>query len=474
MLLNVPRSLGRRAAPAAALVGSALALPDAAQAHGIGGVSDLPIPGWLFAWGATAVLVLSFVALGVLWTRPRLEGLGRRDVLSLPRWLDPAAGIAGVAITALVLVSAFAGTTDTATNLAPTFVWVAFWVAVPLAAVVLGDVYTPVDPWRALARLGRRLLRATGRTPRAPRAYPAALGRWPAAAGLVAIGWMELVWLRRDDPRALGWAILAYGALQLAGMARYGIEAWRRNADPFAVYVHIVAHAAPLTTEGRRLVVRAPLSALPRLAVAPGTAAVLCVLIGTTSFDGLSRGSLWLKLNPSVVSFASDLGLGAPAATQAAGTVGLALAIALVVGVYRFGVTGMRRLVRRGESLALSGRFAHTLVPIAVAYVVAHYFSLVTSQGQALAALASDPLGDGADLFGTASMTVNYGLVSAAAVWGVQVVALVTGHVGGLILAHDRALTTFADHRRAMRSQRWMLVVMVGFTSLGLWLLSGG
>jgi hypothetical protein len=58
-------------------------------------------------------------------------------------------------------------------------------------------------------------------------------------------------------------------------------------------------------------------------------------------------------------------------------------------------------------------------------------------------------------------------------VWGVQVVALVAGHVGGLVLAHDRALTTFSSHRRAVRSQRWMLVVMVGFTSLGLWLLSG-
>jgi hypothetical protein len=112
-------------------------------------------------------------------------------------------------------------------------------------------------------------------------------------------------------------------------------------------------------------------------------------------------------------------------------------------------------------------------VPIAVAYVVAHYFSLVAVQGHALAALASDPLGTGANLFGTASMTVDYGLLSAATVWGVQVVALVAGHVGGLVLAHDRALTAFADHRRAMRSQRWMLVVMVGFTSLGLWLLSG-
>jgi hypothetical protein len=466
-------TLRRRATTAGLLAASALALPDAADAHGIGGASDLPIPGWLFAWGATAVLILSFVALGVLWPKPRLEALGRRTAFTLPAWLDPVAGVAGVALTAVVLVSALLGTADTATNLAPTFVWVAFWVAVPLVCVVLGDLYTPLDPWRAIARAASALSRAAGPAPRAVRPYPERLGRWPAVAGLAAIGWAELVWIRRDDPRALGALIVAYGAIQLAGMARYGIAPWRRNADPFAVYVHILAHAAPVAVEGRRVALRAPLSALPGLTVVPGTAATLCVLLGTTSFDGLSRGSLWQQAGPRIASALTDLGLSPAPANQVTGTVGLALAIGLVVAVYRVGVTGMRRLARGAEGDALAGRFAHTLVPIAVAYVVAHYFSLVATQGQALAALASDPLGNGANLFGTASMTVDYGLLSAATVWGVQVVALVAGHVGGLVLAHDRALSTFADHRRAMRSQRWMLVVMVGFTSLGLWLLSG-
>jgi hypothetical protein len=464
----------RRAGLAVLLTGSVLALPDAASAHGIGGASDLPIPGWLFAWGATAVLILSFVALGVLWPKARLESMGRRGAFTLPRFLDPAAALVGLALTALVVVSALAGTTDTATNLAPTFVWVAFWVAVPLASVVLGDFYTALDPWRAIARLAGAASRALGRAPHAVRAYPTALGRWPAAAGLVVIGWMELVWLRRDDPRALGLVILAYGAIQLAGMARYGIVAWRRNADPFAVYTHILSHASPVVVENRRLALRAPLSGLPSLADAPGTVAVMVVLIGTTSFDGLSRGTLWAKIGPQLGTFGGDLGLSTPIANQVTGTIGLLLALALVASVYRVGVVGMQRLVRVGHQRdAMAGRFAHTLVPIAVAYVVAHYFSLVAVQGQALASLASDPLGDGANIFGTASLTVNYALLSAGTVWAVQVIALVAGHVGGLVLAHDRALTTFPDHRRAMRSQRFMLVVMVGFTSLGLWLLSG-
>src|SRR3954465_11396340 len=444
----------------ALLTASVLVLPDAASAHGIGGASDLPIPGWLFAWGATAVLILSFVALGVLWPKPRLESMPRRFAFTLPRFAEPAAAIAGLALTTLVVVSALFGTTDTATNLAPTFVWVAFWVAVPLATVVLGDFYTALDPWRTIARV-------TGLGSRTARAYPVRLGRWPAAFGLALIGWMELVWLRRDDPRALGVVILAYGAIQLAGMARYGIESWRRNAHPFAVYTHVRSHASPVVVEDRRVSFRAPLSGLPSLTAAAGTVGVMVVLIGTTSFDGLSRGTLWAKIGPQIGTLGGDLGLSTPIANEVTGTIGLFLALALVAGVYRVGITGMQRLVRVGHQRdAMAGHFAHTLVPIAVAYVVAHYFSLVALQGQALFSLASDPLGNGSTLSPTASASVNYALLSAGMIWAVQVIALVAGHVGGLVLAHDRALTTYADHRRAVRSQRYMLVGRVGFPRL--------
>src|SRR3954470_10032089 len=462
----------RRAGLAALLTGFVLALPDAASAHGIGGATDLAIPGWLFAWAGTAVLILSFVALGILWPEARFEAMRPRPAPTLPRALEPLAALAGLVLTGIVVYSGLAGTADAGANLAPTFVWVAFWVAVPLATVVVGDFYTALDPWRTIARLAAAASAALGR---APRAYPEKVGRWPAAAGLGVIAWMELVWVKRDDPRALGAVILAYGAIQLAGMARYGIVAWRRNADRFAVYTHVLSHAAPVVVDAdRRVSLRAPLSGLPALEAAAGTVAVMVVLIGTTSFDGLSRGTLWTKAGPQLGTFFGDLGVSTRIANQLTGTIGLALALALVAGVYRVGIVGMQRLVRvSDERDAMAGRFAHTLVPIAVAYVVAHYFSLVAVQGQALVPLASDPLGDGSNIFGTGSMSVNYALLSAGTIWAVQVLALVSGHVGGLLLAHDRALTTFSDHRRAMRSQRFMLVVMVGFTSLGLWLLSG-
>ena len=132
----------------------------------------------------------------------------------------------------------------------------------------------------------------------------------------------------------------------------------------------------------------------------------------------------------------------------------------------------MRSVSSRYDTPQLTHTFAHTLVPIAFAYALAHYFSLLIWQGQAIGYLASDPLGNGANLFGTSSYQIDYQIISYAAIWYVQVAALVSGHVGGLALAHDRALAIYPDVEEAVRSQYWMLAVMVAFTSFGLWLLS--
>jgi hypothetical protein len=126
-----------------------------------------------------------------------------------------------------------------------------------------------------------------------------------------------------------------------------------------------------------------------------------------------------------------------------------------------------------GDRRNLAASFAHSLIPIALAYVIAHYFGLLSYQGRAAVALASDPLDRGWDLFGTANDAVDYTWISATAIWYVQIVTLVTGHVGGLILAHDRAVARWSDPKLALRSQYWMLAIMVGFTCLALWLLSG-
>jgi hypothetical protein len=151
---------------------------------------------------------------------------------------------------------------------------------------------------------------------------------------------------------------------------------------------------------------------------------------------------------------------------------GLFVAIAIVGAVWWLGTAAMPRDEIGATHRELSRRFAHSLVPIAAAYVVAHYFSLLAYNGQDLWRLASDPLGHGSDLFGGAGRRIDYSILTATAIWYVQAGALVVGHVAALVLAHDRALVVYGSAKAAARSQIVMLVLMVCFTCLGLWLLS--
>ncbi len=463
----------------AAACGLALALPGAAAAHGLVGRQDLPIPRWLFAWGAAVVLVLSFVALAVLWPRPRLEGdQGGRRLLDVPRAVDVVAGALGVAAFAAVVYAGLAGSQSPTSNLAPTVIYVLVWVGIPFASLLLGDVFRAVNPWRAVARaaawVAGRAARGGGDALPAALDYPPWLGRWPAAAGILAFAWVELVATNGSDPSTLAILALIYAGVQLVGMSLFGIDRWSDRADAFGVYFGLFASLAPLRRRGRALEAVRPLSGTAHVAAVPGTVALLCVAIGTTSFDGFSEGPTWSAIAPDLQTALIDLGLTQEGALRLVFTLGLVAMVLLVAAFYRLGVLGMRSVDRAQGAGALGRRFAHSLVPIALAYVVAHYFSLLAYQGQATAYLASDPLGNGSDLFGTAASAIDYSVVSANGIWYVQVGALILGHVAGLVLAHDRALVTWRDPRTASRSQYWMLLVMLGFTSLGLWLLSAG
>lgn len=467
-----------RALAAATVASAALAVagPAVAGAHGLVGRQDLPIPRWLFAWGAAAVLVISFVALATLWPKPRLERVpptaGRR-LLAVPRRpAEIVCGTLGVLAFVAVVYAGFAGTQTETANLAPTSIYVIFWVGFPLLSLLFGDVFRAFNPWRAVGRVAGSLVqRFGGRATPEPLAYPERLGRWPAAVGIMVFAWVELVYSGRYDPSQLATMALAYAAFQLVGMSLYGVQTWTARADAFGVAFNLYGRIAPLHFEGGVLRTRPWLSGLPRLTAVPGTVALLCVMIGTTSFDGFSLGSTWSDLAPRLQDRFVDLGFSLEHALELAFTVGLVAVVLLVSGLYRIGIAGMRSVGGTSSGAELAGRFVHTLVPISLAYVIAHYVSSVLYQGQAMAYLISDPLGDGSDLFGTADRTIDY-FISATGIWYVQVAALVLGHAAGLVLSHDRALVLYRRPRDATRSQYWMLAIMVGFTSLGLWLLS--
>ncbi|MGH2949101.1 MAG: fenitrothion hydrolase [Solirubrobacteraceae bacterium] len=443
-------------------------------AHGIVGRADLPIPVALFGAAAAAVLVVSFLALAAGWSRPRLERVRERPLVRIPLAVEVLLGALGVAAFTVTVYAGLAGTDAQRDNLAPTAVYVGFWVGIPFLSLLFGDVFRLLSPWRALGRVtGWVMRRVAGDDPPEPLPYPERLGHWPAAAGILAFAVCELCWAAARDPAPLAVLMLVYLAIQLVGMSLYGVESWTRRADAFGVWFGLLARLAPLGRRGDgRLVLRPPVAPATGVAALAGTTALLLVGIGSTGFDGAKEGPLFNGLLTDVQDGFAGIGISLGLALELAFVVGLLISVAAVAAIWLLGQSGVPSDELRLSRRELGWRFAHTLVPIAAAYLVAHYFSLLAYSGQDLWRLASDPLGDGSNLFGGAGASIDYSIVSATGIWYVQVGALVAGHVAALVLAHDRALAVYGSPRAATRSQVVMLLVMICFTCLGLWLLS--
>ena len=467
------RQAGGALAVTAGVAASVVAAAPPAAAHGLGGRSDLPLPVWMFTYGAAGALVVSFAALAVFWPTARLEG-GLAGVVLAPavppvtRVLAMAARALGLALFAVIVWAAAFGEADVASNIAPVGVYVVFWVGMILLSALVGDVWRVLSPFDTIAALGQRLRRGSTEDER-QNGSPAAdaetglfnRGYWPAAALLFAFVWLELVYPDGAEPRVLAVAIVGYTAVVLGATARFGRQ-WLRHGEAFGAFFGALALMAPLyADESGRLRLRPPLSGLATLQARPGLEALVLVALGSTTFDGVTRTQLWTDLTD---------GLGKWELTAVA-TLGLAWAVGLVAVTY-FGAIRVMAQMQDRDPAELAGAFIHSLVPIVVAYAVAHYFSLFVFEGQTALALASDPFGRGWDLFGTADRAVDFRAVSTNTIAYVQAVAIVAGHIAGVVVAHDRAIALFGKDR-ASRSQYPLLAAMIAFTVGGLALLLG-
>src|SRR3954447_7802290 len=386
-------------------------------AHGIVGRADLPIPSELFGAAAAVVRVLSFLALASGWTKPRLERVRERALFRLPLAVEVVCGAIGVLVFSVVAYAGLAGTSSQQDNLAPTAVFVGFWVGVPFLSLLIGDWFRLFNPWRAI---GRATGWGAGRLSRGEATevfpYPDRLGHWPAAAGILAFVICELCWATGREPGPLAVLMVIYAVAQLAGQGVYGVEAWSRRGDAFGVWFGLFAMLAPV---GRRpdgrVVVRPPVAGATRLVPVAGTVSLLVIGIGSTGFDGAKEGPLFNGVRPELQDFFTSLGFSLGTGLELAFLVGLLVAIAMVAALWRLGTEGMPRVGAGGlDRAGVSRRFAHTLIPIAAADLVAHSFSLLAYNGQDLWRLASDPLGDGSDLFGGAGPGIHDSVPSAA------------------------------------------------------------
>lgn len=438
-------------------------------AHGLGGSTDLPIPATYVLIGGAWALSISFAVLIFAWRTPRLDPSRRWTTLpqSLIDIADATATrsvirVLSLAFAVYVVAAAFAGPND-ARNVLPGVFYVLLWVGVPVASALFGPVWRIVSPMRTLHRVLSWALR---RDPsRGLWTFPSGLGAWPAAIGLFAFVWLELAYSDPGSITAIRIWCVAYVVIAAIGAIMFG-DRWFECGDPFEKFSDTVSRMAILArSDDRSLVLRNPLDGLRALPVLPATVAVVAVLLGSTAFDSASQIPAWRDLVDSMSS--SSLG-------ATLWRTGGLLALILFVGASFWLASRATGGLTRSDRVKLPGELAHSLVPIVLGYVVAHYLTYLVEKGQATAILLADPFDSGWNLLGQQDWEVSYLLSEHPGyVASIKVLCVLGGHVLGVSAAHDASLRLLPDGHR-LTGQLALMVLMVFYTFGGLFLLFGG
>jgi hypothetical protein len=472
--VRAPRAAGVWAATASMALGGV----TPAGAHGFGQRYELPLPLPLYLFGAAVVVALSFVVFGLFVRRrsapPR--AYAEIDLLANPigRMVAHTVTVRALrlAVLGLFLVTILAGLfgdPNPYRNIAPTLVWIIWWVGLAYVAAFAGDSWVLVNPWRTVFDAGDWLYRGLGGESELGwrRPYPQVLGVWPACILLLAFCWTELVYPNAAVPAHIAWLAIAYSALTWAGMLVFGRDAWLQHGEVFSLLFGTFARFAPTEARDGRLLLRPPgAGLLDDRQVSTSMMAFVLLLLSTVLYDGLIGTGEWAEMEGALQSRMSG---SVETSAMVIRTVGLATFWGLFLGAYLGICVVMSRVASgRRSPLETARSFALTLVPIAIGYHVAHYLVFLLVQGQYIIPLLSDPFGYGWNLLGTAGYRVDIAIAGARLAWYAAVAAIVTGHVTAVYLAHVRALGVFEPHRVVLATQVPLTALMVLYTFIGL------
>jgi hypothetical protein len=466
---------------AAAVAAACLATP--ASAHGFGQRYDLPIPLSFYLVGAAAAVVVSFIIVGLFVREvPRARPYPRLDLMApLGRWIASPSLVLAVKLLALAgfiitIVAGFRGDQNPYRNIAPTMVWTIAWVGLAYVSAFIGNLWAVINPWRTIFESIETIYRGITRQPELSLRlrYPEALGVWPAFLLLLAFSWIELVYPNPAVPRTIAWLALAYSILTFTGTFLFGRERWLERGEVFTLVFGTFARFAPIeirTGPDRQMWLR-PFGAglIEGGAASISMMAFVLLLLATVLYDGAVSTPEWDKLEGAIAAHVFALGDFKLVAIR---TTGLLAFWLVFCGAY-VGVSAIMSAVteRRLAPLVIARSFAFTLVPIAIGYHVAHYFTFLLIQGQYIIPLASDPFGFGWNLFGTAGYRVDIAIVDARFAWSIAVTAILIGHIAAVYLAHVKAMQVLDTRRIALRSQVPLTALMVIYTFVSLSILA--
>ncbi len=422
--------------------------------HGVGPPGELPMSLNTLGLVAAAALLISFAALVSGWRESRFPGApAGRMVLDLGSVIGRGSlilgRIFGIVLVGLAVASCFVVADDTVVNMAPRIVFVALWIVIPVGSAFLGDLWRWMSPFETLADVrGRRVGEDSDN----------GWSLYPAAALLCGFLWLELAYHRPAGRTPLAVMLIIWSAWSGIGALVKG-RGWLRSHDPLAVFCRLVAAISPTHVQDGHLYVRRPLVGLGKVRPQVGLSAVVLVVLGGTSFDGLSRTGWWENI------ISARQGWNATVFN----TMGLLFSMALITALFLGCVRWMQRKDDNDDADFEDG-FALSLVPVAVGYAIAHYIGMGVFEGQQLLIQISDPFDQGWNLFGTADEYVNYRIVGPTFIAVVQALGIVGGHVAGVMVGHDRALATLR-RKEDLSGQVPLVLLLASLTAIALILL---
>ena len=503
-----------RIAIATAVVVAAAFIVSPLYAHGFGERYDLPLPLNMFMIAAAAAVAASFVVIGLFVNKQ--PGEFRYPTLNL--LVVPALGavlrckiftyafkLLGVAVFLLLLATSLFGVNKPVENLSPTFVWIIWWVGMGYICALLGNFWMLVNPWRTMFEWVEGFVVGDGEEDDGLMDYPESWGVWPAVILFFIFAWLENVYNGAQAPFKLGLFVLVYSAITWAGMLVFGKHVWLRSGEAFSVLFGLFARFSPteIATSGdglcdtcdgcagetescvdclecfqradsdeRQFNLRPFAVGLATRGIVSASMAVFVILtLATVTFDGISETSAWLNVQDALHPVISPLPVDTFGTID---TLGLLVIPALFLTVY-LGFSWVLRLFEGTSDspvFDVSKVFVLSLVPIALAYNMAHFISLLTIQGQGIIPLLSDPFGFDWDLFGTAGYLIDINVITPGFVWWVSIVAIVLGHILSVYIAHIISLRRMPTSALAVKSQYPMLALMIVYTATSLWIIA--
>ncbi len=472
-----------------ALIATILLASTPASAHVFGRNYTLPVPLHLYQAAAAGALLISFLALIWILRRglpPWVEGSlklvqAAGSGMQWGRWLLVILRALSFAAMALAIAAGWLGHANPYVNFSMTYFWVVFVLGFFYLHVLFGNLLLPLNPWRILCEWMARPAPGlfAGRL-RAPERF----GYLPALILYIAFIWFELYGAGKPVNTAM--LLSAYALINLVGTWTWGLRAWLRYGEFFSVLFRLVSHLAPLAVEKGQLLLRWPVAGLLKTRT-DGYSHLLFIIfmLASTAFDGIVSMVSWLEMT---WRFLQDILAEAMAADPQSAVallqsafkiyhaIGLALSPLWYFAVYALVLALARLITRDGAPLhTWLLRFGMSLVPIAVVYHAAHYYTLLQVQGGQLVPLLADPLGRGWNLFSVPAFMRVPAIPDPAVIWHIQVGLILFGHLLGVLAAHMEAMRSgklSVSLSRLIAGQIPLFLLMVLLTVFGLWILA--